>query len=77
MYESATKRYLSSGRTDIAIFGVLIRDVLPKKSDLSNFAISLATDCPSITSIALYALYIPQNTISLLQSKAQQVLQGG
>lgn len=77
MFESATKRYLSSRCTDIAIFGVLIRDVLPDKSDLSKRAISLATDCPSATSIALYALYIPLNTISLLQSKVQQVLQRG
>lgn len=76
MFESATKRYLSSEYTDIAIFGVLIRDVEPNESDLSYRATSLANGCPDLTSIALYALYLSENAISLLEVKAQQALQG-
>lgn len=77
MFISATERYLCSEYTDIAIFGVLIRDVSPDKSDLSARASSLAKTCPVSTCITLYALYLPPNAISLLQAKLQKALQGG
>lgn len=77
MFESAMKRYLGSEYTDIAIFGFLIRDVSPNESDLSYRASSLANDCPVSTNIALYALYLPTNAISILPTKSLEALQGG
>lgn len=76
MFKSAIKRYLNSGYTDIAIFGVLIRDVQPDKSDLSHCVSSLKEKCPTSTNVVFYALYLPPNAISFLQSKLQKALQG-
>lgn len=76
MFESAIERFLSSEQTDIAIFGVLIRDVPPDASDLSRCADSLADSCPASTNITLYALYLPVSAISSLPSKLQSALRG-
>lgn len=76
MFESAMKRYFKSEYTDIAIFGVLIRDVSPDKSDLLRCVSSLAKNCPVLTSIAFYALYLPPNAFSSLQHKLRKILQG-
>ncbi len=77
MYKSATKRFLGSGYTDIAIFGVLVRDVTPNESDLSHRAKSLAKICPSAMTISLYALYLPVNSIAKLQAKSRVAINGG
>lgn len=76
MFKSATKRFLSSKHTDIAIFGVLVRDVPSDTSDLSRCAGSLAHNCPVSTNVNLYALYLPASAISSLSSKLQSALQG-
>lgn len=77
MYESAIKRYLASAYTDIAIFGVLIRDVTPSEADLSYRAESLSKNCPPDTSISLYAIYLPTASISSLPQKSIAAIQGG
>ena len=77
MFRSAAKRYLSSGSSDIAIFGVLIRDVVPNNNDLSHRASSLAKDCPANTSIALYAVYLPLKSIVTLSERALLAMGAG
>ena len=77
MYRSAVQRYLRSNLTDIAIFGVLIRDVEVNPADLLNRAKKLAVNCPDKTSIVLYALYLPSGTISILSDKAVAAIQSG
>ena len=77
MFESATKRFLRSEYTDIAIFGVLIRDVAPNEDDLSYRASALSKNCPPATSISLYAIYLPTDSISSLSAKSVAALQGG
>jgi len=77
MYVSASQRYLRSNSTDIAIFGVLIRDVEAKEADLSARARALAKNCPTATSIALYALYFPANTIPTLSDRAVAAMHSG
>lgn len=62
-YEEAAYRYLADP-TDISLFGVLVRDVEPKASDLRNRAKTLARGCPEQTSIELTAIYLPENSIS-------------
>jgi len=59
---SAATKYLSDP-TDIAIFGILIRDITPDARDLSSRATSLSTNCPNKTSIELRAIYLPNQTI--------------
>jgi len=62
-YEEAAYRYLADS-TDTSLFGVLVRDVKPKDSDLRNRAKTLASGCPEQTSIELTAIYLPENSIS-------------
>lgn len=77
MFESATKRFLGSEFTDIAIFGVLIRDVAPDEADLSYRASILSQNCPPDTNISLYGIYLPANSISSLSEKSIAAIQGG
>lgn len=58
----AASRYLADP-TDVSLFGVLVRDVEPRASDLRNRAETLASDCPEQTSIELTAIYLPENSI--------------
>lgn len=74
MFKSAAKRYLSSDTTDVAVYGVLVRDIAPNASDISGRAKALAANCPQQTDIEMYALYLPLNTISTLSDRAQAVL---
>lgn len=61
-YESAAIAYLVDS-TDVALFGVLVRDVEPKPADLRARARDLAKDCPAKTSIELRAIYLPSGSI--------------
>lgn len=76
MYKSAAKRYLCSDTTDVAVYGVLVRDIVPNASDISGRARALAANCPQKTDIEMYALYLPLNTISTLSDRVQAVLKG-
>lgn len=74
MYKSAAKRYLSSNTTDVAVYGVLVRDIVPNALDISGRARALAANCPVQTDIKMYALYLPLNTISTLSDRAQAAM---
>lgn len=69
-YRQAVKRYLNNA-ADISLFGVLVRDVVPKTEDLQSRAQMLARGCPSETSIELYALYLPHKSIDSLAKKVK------
>ncbi|EJB9924544.1 hypothetical protein MXI84_001841 [Escherichia coli] len=75
MYKSAAKRYLSSNTTDVAVYGVLVRDIAPNTLDISGRARALAANCPAQTDIEMYALYLPLNAISSLSDRAQAAMQ--
>ncbi|MCB5227709.1 hypothetical protein JAO78_012895 [Alishewanella sp. 16-MA] len=75
MFKSAAKRYLSSNTKDIAVYGVLVRDIAPSASDIVGRAKALAADCPVQTDIEIYALYLPLNMISTLSARAQAAMQ--
>ena len=74
MFKSAAKRYLSSDTTDVAVYGVLVRDIEPNALDISGRARTLAANCPQQTDIEMYALYLPLNAISTLSGRAQAVM---
>lgn len=74
MYKSAAKRYLQSDTKDVAVYGVLVRDIAPQAADISGRATALAGACPEQTDIEIYALYLPQNTIASLSDRAQAAI---
>lgn len=69
-YKSAAKRYLQSDTEDVALYGVLLRDVEARPGDLSQRATTLSLSCPNKTAIELYALYLPRKSISELSTRA-------
>ncbi|CAM6403049.1 MULTISPECIES: hypothetical protein [Enterobacteriaceae] len=75
MFKSAAKRYLSSNTTDVAVYGILIRDIQPNPLDISARVNALAINCPVLTNIEMYALYLPLNAISTLSELAQILMQ--
>lgn len=68
-YQSATTRYLANP-ADVSLFGVLVRDVEPKRDDLASRAGDLAAGCPAETGIELRAMYLPRRTINSLAQRA-------
>lgn len=74
MFKSAAKRYLSSNTTDVAVYGVLVRDIAPSVADIAGRAKALVANCPQQTDIEMYALYLPLNAISTLSDRAQAVM---
>lgn len=69
-YRSASKRYFSDP-DDIALYGLLIRDVEPKKQDLAGRARTLANNSPTATRVELRAFYLPENSIETLEERAK------
>lgn len=75
-YENAAKHYLQS-RTNVRVFGFLIRDVAPNQEDLFTRVIELAKDQHADMVIELLALYLPQSSIGQLASKVVSGRNGG
>jgi hypothetical protein len=67
-FRHAAARYIQD-RTDVAIFGVLVRDVPPHNLDCSGRAARLAHGCPPLCAIQLLALYLPAGSIETLPSR--------
>jgi len=68
-YRSAAARYISDPG-DVSLFGVLVRDVDPKRADLAGRACDLAAGCPAATTIELRAMYLPNKSINSLAQRA-------
>jgi len=62
-YKEAAVRYITDS-TDVALFGVLVRDVEPKNADLHTRAQALASGCPDHTTIELVATYFPAGSLT-------------
>jgi hypothetical protein len=67
-FREAAARYIRD-RSDVAIFGVLVRDVEPNSLDCSGRANRLAQQCPPLSVIELLALYLPADSISTLPQR--------
>ncbi len=61
-FEEASKRYLRN-KSDVGLYGLLIRDVEPHSNDVVARVKSLGQNCPDGTRIELLALYLPQSSI--------------
>ena len=70
-FQEAFKVYVAS-KTNVAIFGILIRDVTPDAEDLSARAKSLAKGAPSDSKIELIAIYLPLGAIPKLPQRCQK-----
>jgi len=77
VYQSAVKNYLKTGGTYVAIFGVLVRDVLPNSDDLETSRQLLSGNCLANTLIELLAIYLPTGSIDFLSIKVMASGKGG
>ncbi len=75
-FQEATKRYLQN-KSDVSLFGVLVRDVPPHEDDVRVRVDSLAEDCPAGTVIELIGVYLPASTISSLGATTVAAKKGG
>ncbi|MBS0923571.1 hypothetical protein JK188_03650 [Providencia sp. JGM181] len=75
-YKSAATRYFRSGGTDIAVYGVLVRDTPPRDADIRGKARALAVNCPEATDIEFHAVHIPAGEIINLPVRAQSAMNG-
>jgi len=71
-YMTAAGRYLANP-TDVALFGVLVRDTTPHEDDALGRANALAKGCPSDTAIGIVVLYLPPNQIAALPGKVASI----
>lgn len=62
-FRAAASRYFNSGTMEVAIFGVLVRDVEPAAADLAIAATSLCSGCSSSTRVEFCGLYLPAGSI--------------
>ena len=62
IFEAASRRYLQN-KSDIKLYGVLIRDVRPNAADLRVRVQTLGRHRPHDTSIELLAIYLPKYRI--------------
>jgi hypothetical protein len=76
-YQSAAKNYLKTGGTCVAIFGVLIRDVLPNSDDLAASRQLLSKNCPANALVELLAIYLPSGSIETLSLHVMASGKGG
>ncbi len=68
-FEHSVGRYLRD-KSDIQLFGFLVRDVEPHGNDLKSRVDSLATGCPEATRIELLALYLPIGSLNAIGEQA-------
>jgi len=66
-FQSAMKRFLTAS-TDVAIFGILVRDVAPDKKDLKKLARFASAKQPAKMHIEVLAIYLPAGSIDNLAS---------
>ena len=62
-FKNAGIRYLQN-KSDLQLYGFLVRDVEPCQDDLEVRVTSLVTNCPLGTQITLLALYLPDGRVS-------------
>lgn len=61
-FKQAGKRYLNN-KSDVQLYGFLVRDVQPNQYDVRARVEKLGKDCPNGTRIELLALYLPAGSI--------------
>lgn len=67
-FNAACARYFNSGRRDLALFGILVRDQEPQDADLKARGRKLAGNLTAPTRCCLIALYLPWPIAQLPQA---------
>ncbi len=62
-FQHAARRYLQN-RSDVQLYGFIVRDVEPHQDDLKVRVSKVAIGCPQGTYIELLALYLPHNRMN-------------
>ncbi|MDY6823972.1 MAG: hypothetical protein SWH68_09320 [Thermodesulfobacteriota bacterium] len=75
-FKRAAKNYIQS-KTNVRVFGFLVRDVEPNQDDLRARVAKLAKDQHADMVIELLALYLPQDSIGQLSNKVLRSRNGG
>ncbi len=75
-YQGAAKKYIKS-KTNVRVFGFLVRDVEPHQDDLRVRVNRLAKDAHADMKIELLAVYLPAGSVSTLSSKVMTYRKGG
>ena len=75
-FRGAAQRYLAD-RSDVRLFGVLVRDVPPDSSDLRASVSFLSNDCPDTMQVELLGIYLPEGRIDRLPEDVMAVSSGG
>jgi hypothetical protein len=75
-YQNAARNYIKS-KTNVRIFGLLVRDVKPNQDDLRARVNKLAKEQHAGMVIELLALYLPQNSIGQLSNRVVNSRDGG
>lgn len=70
-FKTAATAYVKS-KTNVVLFGVLIRDVVPSADDLKARAAALADSCPADMTIELYGFYMPADSIPTLPTRCKK-----
>ena len=68
LFQEAVRRYVQD-TSDVRLYGVLIRDVEPRESDLRACVAELGNGRPENTRIGLLALYLPAGRIATLGAR--------
>jgi hypothetical protein len=63
LYQKAFKRFLQNS-SDVYVFGMMVRDVVPNKRDLNARVVTLGKMCPDGMKIEMLAIYLPKGKIS-------------
>ena len=74
-FQRAGKRYLTN-KSDVQLYGFLVRDVEPHKDDVRVRVEKLGRDCPDDTRIELLALYLPKGKIEGIGRTAIEIRTG-
>lgn len=75
-FMDAAGRYFAD-KSDIRVFGLLVRDVPPHLDDVRVRISALAKGCPALMAIELLAIYLPESSIEKLGALAAQSRKGG
>jgi len=68
----AYKNY-NKDNESVKIFGILVRDVEPNKSDIQHRVNILESNCPPTMTIELLVIYLPPHSIKTLSSRIRQI----
>jgi hypothetical protein len=71
-FEIAMSRFLED-TSDVAVYGILVRDVPPDSSDLEAPARKLGTSHPSAMHVELLAIYLPSGSITHFGTKYAKI----